>query len=163
MYNFCCLSTICAMLSFKEYSSYVHTCTSIRCQELTFLGKKNLWDEADKTRQKEDLYNILKSASFCHEERFRCQWSSREVPGPSLGRHSYTLNKDSINQVTAPIDKIKSCSKYQLHVMMLSFIRPNWIEGRVGCSAQLCTIFRFLHHLSWRATVETSRSWSRTS
>ena len=30
-------------------------------------------DEADKTRQKEDLYNILKSASFCHEDRFRSQ------------------------------------------------------------------------------------------
>ena len=145
MYNFCCMSTICAMLSLKQYSSYVHTCTSIRCQKLTFLGKKNLWDEADKTRQKEDLFNILKSASFCHEERFRCQWSSRDVPGPSLGRHSYTLNKDSINQVTAPIDKIKSCSTYQLHVMMLSFIRPNWVE-RIE-RAQLFAIFLFPRRL----------------
>ena len=47
-----------------EHSSYVYKCTSIRCQKLTFLGMKVLWDEADKTRQKEDLYNIVKSASF---------------------------------------------------------------------------------------------------
>ena len=121
------------MLSFKECWSYVHTCTSIRCQKLTFLGGDEACGMKQTRRDRRRICTIFWRV-LVSMVRFRCQWSSREVPGPSLGRHSYTLNKDSINQVTAPIDKIKSCSKYQLHVMMLSFIRTNWIEGRVGCT-----------------------------
>ena len=48
-----------------------------------------------------------------------------------FGGWTVTLSiKTQSTRLHPPIDKIKSCSKYQLHVMMLSFIRSNWIERR---------------------------------